>query len=74
MTIYVMLHNMFFMTIVDSTFFNIICFSFDGKTRVFSFGFLNEKQNKKKKTLNVMHNKKSEFEKTKSKPLRSNLY
>ena len=63
MTIYVMLHNMFFMTIVDSAFFNIICFSFDGKTHVFSFGFLNEKQNKK-----------SEFEKTKSKPLRSNLY
>ena len=48
MTIYVMLHNMFFMTIVDLAFFNIICFSFDGKTRVFSFGFLNEKQNKKK--------------------------
>ena len=47
MTIYVMLHNMFFMTIVDSAFLNIICFSFDGKTRVFSFGFLNEKQNKK---------------------------
>ena len=47
MTIYVMLHNMFFMTIVDLAFFNIICFSFDGKTRVFSFGFLNEIQNKK---------------------------
>ena len=37
MTIYVMFHNMFFMTIMDSAFFNIICFSFDGETRVYYF-------------------------------------
>ena len=37
MTIYVMFHNMCLMTIIDSAFLNIICFSFDGETRVYYF-------------------------------------
>ena len=37
MIIYVMFHKKNFMTIMDSIFFNIICFSFNGKTRVYYF-------------------------------------
>ena len=37
MTIYHFFYNMFFITIMGSVFFNIICFSFDDETRVYYF-------------------------------------